>query len=109
YADSNIVFTFKEDKTLQVSGNMQEGYIPEGEYPYRYCVIVNEKDMPEGGYGYDCVIVTDPLSLPGPNLYIDSIYHGAFFGEVYEQKTRLGIREATTDLWEIELVKLNNK
>ncbi|MDR1345474.1 MAG: hypothetical protein LBK03_02065 [Bacteroidales bacterium] len=105
YTDSNIIFTFKENNTLQVSGSMQEGYIPEGEYPYRYCVIVDEKDMPEGGYGYDCVIVTDPLSFPGPNLYIDNY---PLYSTVSEQKTKLGIQQVD-GVWHIELTKLNNK
>ncbi|MDR1113389.1 MAG: hypothetical protein LBL18_06500 [Bacteroidales bacterium] len=99
YTDSNIIFIFKENNSLLITGNMQGGYLPEGEYSYRYCVIVNEKNMPECGYGYDCVSVAGPLSDPGPNLTING---KPGFANVSEQATKLGTHN---DEWSIKLIK----
>jgi hypothetical protein len=73
YSDSNIVFTFKANNTLLISGSMAEGYLPAGEYTYTYKVVKGSR-----------------LGKPGPNLYIDN---QAFHGRIEEKRTRLGIVE----------------
>ncbi|MDR1345476.1 MAG: hypothetical protein LBK03_02075 [Bacteroidales bacterium] len=88
YSDSSIVFTFKANSTLLVSGSVQEGYLSEGEYIYTYNVI-NMNDT----------------SLPGPNLYINN---HPFFCTVSEQATKLGINEINAQ-YGLSLIKLKNK
>jgi hypothetical protein len=79
--DSNIIFTFKENNTLLITGNMQGGYLPEGEYNYTYRVIKGTLK-----------------SMPGPNLIINN---ERYFATVSEQATKLGIFNE----WSIQLIK----
>jgi hypothetical protein len=85
YSDSNIVFTFKTNNTLLISGNMAEGCLPAGEYIYTY------KKMIKGSQ----------RGKPGHNLIIDN---KSFWGEIQEKKTQLSIIEADRK-WGINLIK----
>jgi hypothetical protein len=86
YSDSAIIFTFKENNSLLITGNMQGGYLPEGEYTYTYKIIKGT-----------------PTSVPGLNLYINN---RPCFANISEQVTKL---EIFNDEWSIDLIKLNSK